>query len=380
VVDKVSDLKKLLPQDRFTKNNLVAAFAVVIVVLILGTFWLRTSQKSRDEIARYETTLAEVQEMVNLAESKGQFDKDQASVILQNAEEKALEVLNAREFRSKASQILDLINEERELLDNVRKVKNPQVFVDLSEKRANVNNLGLAFLKDRLYAFEYNALYEIILDRIQDPLTIDEGETVILGTPFEDKDGLVFTTKARRVIEYRDGRFYFMDTADGAWQSGVDTHTYGSRLYMLDPERNVIWRYSRQRDSYGVAEQYNSDGDLKGAVAMSIDGAVYVAKNDGTILRFYAGKEEPFPIKQAPMLALTSPTALFTHNETSQLYVLEAAHNRVLVYNKDPKTGGAVYSTQYVFEGLDDLRELYVDQQAGKLYVTDSSKVYVTDL
>lgn len=380
VAARVEDLKKILPEDRFTKHNLFVAFVVVLIIFVLGSTWLYTTRQNREEIARFEGVLTEVQDMINLAESKGQFDKDQAAAILKNAEAKTLEVLNAREFRSKASQILDSINEQRALLDNVRTVETPQVFADLSLKKPNVNNLGLLFLKDRLFAFEFNALYEIILDRVQSPMTIDQNETVILGSAFDDIDGLVFATKARRIVEYRDGRFYFMDTGDGAWNTAVDIKAYGSRLYLLDPERNKIWRYSRGRDRYGAGETYNIDGDVSGAVAMAIDGALYVAKNNGSIMRFYAGKEEPFPIKQSPMLALASPTKLFTHNETGQMYILEAANNRVLVYNKDAKTGGAVYSTQYRFPSLDDLRDVYVDQRAGKLYVADATKVYVTDL
>lgn len=380
VAERVSDLKKMLPEDRFTKHNLFVAFIVVLIIFVLGSVWLYAIRQNREEIERFEGILGEAQDMINLAQSKGQFDKDQASAILQNAEAKVLEVLNAREFRSKASQILDSINEQRALLDNVRTIETPKVFADLSAKKQGVNNLGLVFLKDRLFAFEFNMLYEIILDRVQNPLTIDQNETVILGAPFDDINGLVFATKARRVIEYRDGRFYFMDTADGAWNSAIDIKAYGSRLYMLDSERNKIWRYSRGRDRYGVAETYNTGGDVSGGVAMAIDGAVYVAKNDGTIMRFYAGKEEPFPIKQSPMLPLSSPTKLFTHNESGQMYILEAANNRVLVYNKDAKTGGAIYSTQYRFPSLDDLRDLYVDQQAGKLYVADAAKVYVMDL
>lgn len=380
VAEKMVDLRNLLPQDRFTKNNLFIVLIVVVVIFVLGMVWVYTSQKSKEEIAKYEAMLVEIQEMVNLAESKGQFDKEQASVILQKAEEKSMEILNAREFRSKASQMLDKINTQRALLDNVRKIDHPQVFVDLTAKQASINNLGLLFLKDRLFAFDFSSLYEIILDKIQDPLTIDASETAVFGTPFEDKDALVFATKANHIIEYRDGHFYFMDTADGSWKTGVDLKTYGSKLYLLDPERNKIWKYVRQRDGYGASEEYATDPDLQNAACMAIDGAVYVAKSDGTIIKFYAGKKEEFPVKKAPMLALSAPTKMFTSNELTQIYILEPANNRVLSYSKDPKTGGAIYLTQYVFEGLDDLRGLYVDQQAGKLYVADAKKVYITDL
>ena len=60
----------------------------------------------------------------------------------------------------------------------------------------------------------------------------------------------------------------------------------------------------------------------------------------------------------------------------SQIYVLDPATSRVLVYYKDDKTGGATYSIQYIFEDLKDIRDIYVDKDTNKMYLMDASKVY----
>ena len=60
-------------------------------------------------------------------------------------------------------------------------------------------------------------MYEIVLDQIQDPLTIDDEESVIAATGFEDRNSLVFLTKSGNLIEYKDGTMSFMDTDDGAF-------------------------------------------------------------------------------------------------------------------------------------------------------------------
>ena len=50
------------------------------------------------------------------------------------------------------------------------------------------------------------------------------------------------------------------------------------------------------------------------------------------------------------------------------------------MFNKDPKTGGASYSNQLVFDDLDDLRDVYVDKDTNKLYLLDKAKVYEVGL
>ena len=123
-------------------------------------------------------------ELINEASTNGQFDKVKGSELLLTAEQKTLEVLNSKYLRGEAVKMLDSIQQNRDALDDIKRIKTPTVLVDFSEKRNNVSALGLLNLKDHLYGFEYNALYEIVLDKLQDLLTINDMETVILGTEY----------------------------------------------------------------------------------------------------------------------------------------------------------------------------------------------------
>ena len=298
--------------------------------------------------------------------------------MLDEAEKKALEVLNSGYLRSKANEYLQSIQDSREKLDGVLHPK-VAVLADLGQKRQNVSALGLLFLKGTLFAYEYNALYSIVLDKIQDPLSIDDNEEIIAGTTYADTDSLLFFSKGSKVIEYKEGRMTFVDTADAAFHKGVAVNSYRNNFYVLDAEANQIWKYVRRRDKFDVAQGYNINADIKKGVSFAIDGNVYVLQKDGTITKMYSGNTEPFPIKNAPLKVLTNPTKIYTELDMRTIYVLEPSTKRILLYEKDDKTGGATYKNQYVFDDLTDLRDFFFDKDANKLYLLDASKIYTVN-
>jgi hypothetical protein len=363
----------------WTKDRILAVIIVSILVLTAGVFWLKNRASEQQTIDNYTKTLAQVQETAASAETTGQYNKEQAAQMLNQAEKSALEVINSGYLRSKANEMLQMIRDTRDKLDAVVRPE-VKVLADLSQKRPNVSALGLLAQNGNLYAYEYNALYPIILDKVQDPLTIDENETVIGATAYDDKKSLMFFTKSGKVIEYLDNRMSFVTTTDGKFHAGVDVKAYGNKLYILDAAQNQIWRYTRRRDNFDAAESWNINADIKTGISMAIDGNIYVLGTDGYVTKIFSGNKEDFVVKKQPISPLTNPTKIYTELDMSQIYILEPSTSRVLVYYKDAKTGGATYSTQYIFEELTDLRDLYVDKDTNKMYLMDGTKVYTVNL
>ncbi|HLG25725.1 MAG TPA: hypothetical protein VI588_02960 [Candidatus Gracilibacteria bacterium] len=404
LTDTIDDLKKRLPNMKsgggvrtqrasamrssegggfsfagMSKERLMVVVIAAVLILTLGIWWLRSRASEQELIDKYTVMLSEVQEEIASAETTGQFNKDQAGEMLNHAEKTAIEVLNSRYMSDKANQYLLQIQESRDGLDGVLR-PDARVVADLTQKRPNVSALGLLSLNNVLYAYEYNALYPIVADTVQDPLTIDENETVITATMYDDEDSLLFYTKSGKLIEYKDNRMTFVDTVDGVYKKGVAVQGYSNKFYVLDPENNQIWRYTRRRDKFDTAEQWNVNADVKNGVSMAIDGNIYVLNKDGFITKIFSGNQEDYAIKKAPIKALTAPTKIFTELDLNRVFVLEPSEKRVLVFNKDDKTGGATYANQLVFEDLTDLRDISFDKDTNKLYLLDQSKVYVVAL
>jgi len=361
------------------RDKIIMGAILMVLLLIGGVWWLRSRAAEQALIDNYDKVLTQARETIASAETTGQYNKDQAGQMLNEAEKQALEVLNSGYYRAKANELLQSIQDSRDKLDGVIRPK-VNVLADLSQKRSNVSALGLLGLKGNLYAYEYNALYPIVLDKVQDPLSIDENETVIAATTYEDANSLMFYTKSGKIIEYSDGRMSFVDTADDNFKKAVALRGYSNKIYLLDPESNQIWRYTRRRDKFDGAVAWSVNADLKNGVAMAIDGNIYVLNADGYITKLFSGNKLDFVIKKKPVKPLTKPTKIFTELDMNQIYVLEPSEKRVLVYYKDESTGGATYSRQYVFDDIADLRDLYVDKDANKMYLIDGSKIYWIDL
>ncbi|MEK7529287.1 MAG: hypothetical protein AAB592_05970 [Patescibacteria group bacterium] len=371
----------------FLRDRVTIALIFVIAVLLISIFWLRTRGNQEKLIAELDAKLAHVQEIVQDAATQGQFDKDRGAELLATAEQQALEVLNSRFLRAKASKMLDEIERQRALLDNVKYIEEPQVYADLGEKDPSFDARGMSFVKDRLIVFGGSSLHEVLLGKVQNAVTLNASEEIALGASSLEQNGMVFITKTGRVIEYADSLISFIDATDGTLKRGVDLDAYNDKLYVLDPAQNQIWRYKRRRTNYDPAEQYNTANiDLANAVSVAIDSSIYVLNSDGTIFVLYAGEKQEFSILKSPLQGITEATKIFTEPDQNYLFILEPRKDRILSFAKDfrqggPSPKGAVYNTQYVFNNLDgDIVDFYVSRDEGKLYVLAGNKIYVTPL
>ncbi len=361
---------------KFSSMQIAVSVFVMIVVLIGGVWWMKSRADEQAIIQNYSKVLAEVKDEISSALTTGQYNKEQAGQRLKDAEKKAVEVLNSRYYTAKANELLKEIYEARDSLDGVVRPK-VSVVADFSTKRSNVNIIGLLGLNNMFYGFEYNALYPVTLDTVQDPLTLDDNEEVVAGAVYEDKGSLLFWTKSNKLIEYKDGNVSFLDTQDGAFKSGVDIKGYSNKFYVLSPKDNQIWRYTRRRDKFDSAVAWNVDADLKDAVSFAIDGNVYVLNKDGKVLKIFSGNvDNDFSLRKLPIDGIEKPTKIYTELDMDNIYILEPSKKRVLVFVKDSRTGDAVFDKQFVFDSLVNLKDLYVDKDTGVMYLVDGQKLY----
>ncbi len=365
------------------KNKILISLVLVVVLLTGTVFYINSNQGKQEEIDRLDRILTGVQEKLAEAQTKGVYDKETAKKLLDTAYADAKSVFDSEYYRDKASLYLIQIEDVRDKLDNVKRIENPKVLADLSTKRSDVNALGFVGVGDRVYVYEYNALYELVLDQVQDPLTIDDEEVVIAASGFADRNSIVFLTKSGKLLEYREGNVSVMDTDDGSFHKGVALTDWSNKIYILDAAGSQIWRYTYKGSSekFGTAEAYvNDKTDLANARDLAIDSSVYVLQNTGDLLKFYGGKKAEFYINNAPFNMFKDPVQVYTNEKLDNVFVVDGKGSRVLVFKKDPKTGNVVYTAQYLFESLGEVRDIYVNADSKKMYVLTPTKVIEQDL
>ena len=109
---------------------------------------------------------------------------------------------------------------------------------------------------------------------------------------------------------------------------------FSDKLYFLVPDERQIFVYSRSGDTYKRTKAWVDKGSesLTSALDLTVDGEIFVLKNDGTVAKFSKNKQVEFEIDAVEYQI--SPSKIITPNESAPLYILDKAAGRVIVYDK----------------------------------------------
>ncbi len=364
---------------KWPRKKLLTVLGVLAGVLIVSVTGLSMVTSQQRQIEDLEGKLAVAEENVTQADTRGAFDKAEAANLLDEAELLAVEVLNSGLLGGQASQLLDKIEQQRDYLDNVVYIDDElTLLTDFSELIGSGEIVDVEPYDDRIVVMTSNEAYQVLLGDAQTPHEIDTAERVVSASYFEDRGNIVMLTAGGKVMEYTDGNSQFADNSDGSWVAGSDVATYSSKIYVLDPEGNQIWKYQRGTSAYGSGIAYlPEEVSVADGVSMAIDGNIWVLNEDGSITKIFGGDEVEFFVNDAPLVSVDGAVQIYTELEISQLYLLDPANDRILIYNKSSRTEDLTYSQQYVFSNLrGELVDMYVDKDRDVIVVVTDQVLY----
>ena len=364
---------------------LLAGALAVLLGVWATTHLLTTSQRSKTKTELQEL-MVQINDEIQTAENRRLIgDIDSANAVLQRAQDRAKQVMDNESglFRMEALDLLETIRSKQEELNNVIRL-SPRVVANLASKSAGVQARGIIGVGDgEFLAYDAHDLYRVVLNAVEDPKKAADGTDVIVsGTWLPRFSTSVFLTSGHTLVEVASGLVSTAKTDDPAgWVSGTDVEGYLGFLYVLSPEAKQIYKYEKQNARYGAPVGYNVNGDLTGALDMTIDGNVYVLKEGGSVVKLFRGEAQPFSIRRAPDGVLTGATKVFKVG-TGNFYFLDPSKKRVIVTTDGGATGESTYVRQYVLEGdqVGTLVDLYVDTDQAKIYVSDEKRMYAIDI
>ena len=242
---------------------------------------------------------------------------------------------------------------------------------------------------DTLYLLAAGRLYRADLDKVHGPspavfMQPAGPDDVVAGAGVDELVDLTLLPAGDLVLLEKSGRL-LLRTPAGEWsliraaQPGelpVAVAPYLNRLYLLDPAGNQIWRYQVEAGDYDP-EYFATEAirDLTPGVDLAIDGAIYVARRDGRVRRYFVGVEDA---NFRPDTDLGRPAAIFLADDpdSTLVYVVDGPGRRLLGLNREngafrlswllnmtqarPLTGGAILN--------------------GRLYLIDDQHLYLTVL
>lgn len=373
---------------------LIAGGAGLFLVLWLIVQLSLTSQQSQTK-GELATLIQQINSDITNAENqKLAGNVDQANSILVRAENRARQVMGNENgfYRSEALDLLDKIRAKKEEMNNIVRLP-PKLMANISAKKSDVVTQGMIGLSDgEFLVYDRQDVYRVLLNSVDGPTRALTEELLVDGEDFARFSARVFLTTGNSIVEFANNQAVTMKTEDTAgWMTGVAVETYLRYLYILSPERGQIYKYERLSGRYGPAVEYNVNGDLKGALDMSITGPVYVLRDTGAtdatqskteVMKLLRGEKQTFNIRNLPQGALDGVTKIFKSGDVGNIYLLDPLQKRIIVTTHDGDLGDSLYVKQYILDSdqVSRLTDLYVDPEDTRLYVLDEKRLYVIDL
>ncbi len=195
---------------------------------------------------------------------------------------------------------------------------------------------------------------------------------------------LLVLTQDTHLLEFspRTGLTLVPVTDTLRWEQPAAIATYLGNLYVLDTGSNQIFRYaydggydSPPDDWFALAQAR----DLRGAVDMAIDGAIYILYADWRLERYLTGEQQEFPMDglAEPLQQLAAVYTDLTE-EVRHVYVADPGAARVVQFTKE-----GVFVRQFRFADggtFDGVSALHVDEMNRRLYFVAGGTLYACAL
>lgn len=150
----------------------------------------------------------------------------------------------------------------------------------------------------------------------------------------------------------------------------IDGSFYNNALYYLNADNHTIKRASKTPNGFASPTNWlrSAAGELRGAVALTVDGAIFVARPDG-VEKFSRGLKQTFNLTPIDP-PLTAVNYIYTANENDYLYLWENTNKRLVVYDKEGKL-----IIQLIIDALHNPSPA-IDGQKKVLYLLENNTIY----
>lgn len=336
-------------------------------------------QRTREDVERSELSL------IYQNQPEAQAFLRQANAFLENANVLFKKLPNDAKGGISANfkLIQDLFNQQKNSLNNIINVTQLEKLADLSKNTYSFNPAGILKLENLLYLYETTSgfVYKIDLenpDSIDSPLVfLSSKDTFKLGAATSTE--ILLLANPEKIAVYNINEIYNLYLLRPNLENTLnikDMVGFDNNLYFLDVQKLNVFKYSLSEDILSGSQwiMKGPTDEIKNAVSLAVDGDVFVALENGTIIHYSQGKKlkEIKPDIIPPLLKIGQ---MFTSANLKNLYILGPLNNRIISINK--KDG---LIKQYAVSELSNLRDLWVDSDEKTIYLLNGLEVYKIEI
>lgn len=151
---------------------------------------------------------------------------------------------------------------------------------------------------------------------------------------------------------------------------------FQNRFYALDRSHQQIYRFVKGTSSLGLGQAWLQEtAALSAARAAVVDGSVYVLQPGGQVELYFRGRRSADFHLTAVRPPLTNPIRLWTDAASTNLYLLDPGHQRLVVFDKQGQL-----IDQYTSPTWNNLRDVVANEKNKQAYVLNGTTVYLIDL
>ena len=355
---------------------------LAIGILVLFLIWTGVSMISgglNNESEQYKIILEEVETEISIAHTMtNEGRKEEALATLEQAEAKAKDAFHNSTFQADSKLYLKKITEMKDNLSDTTRISGKSL-ADISGDMPEESLKGVFLFDEEIYAFGEKNLFRIIGDNVENIIPLKEEEVIVAGIPLEKKQQMVFLSERGAVVEVSKTESSYAKTEDQAsWKKGSNIGFFDKNIYILSTENNEIYKYSRGNDIYSEPSAYNKGSDLSDALSISIDGSIFVLKENGVVLKLLRGIEQDFQIEDAPE-GFSNVTQVYTQPDLDLLLFLDGTSKRIFIFQKNDNE--AVFERQILIDVENEvLSGISFDVSANRLLVSGKQKIYEVPL
>jgi hypothetical protein len=362
-------------------SKLLLIGVVVLSCVFAGSVGvLRIQERRQQQAEAYTTLVSAIQDKRSASEARQIYNDERGAFDLLKEAEQLITTL-PQDTDEHIATYTDLKKQIETALLELRDITvvTPTQVADLSASQEGVNATSLVRLDDQIIAFGPNDTRLFLVDKDTGTISVQTHDSLaklVAGNTPKENDTVAFVGQDNDVYLYnKEARA--IRKAEISFPSDQPIITspfiYNLRLYVVDNAHNQILRHSKTQNGYDRGTPWldaDNTTDLSDAVSLAIDGDVFVLKQNGAILKFVAGTQEPFDISGLDP-SLTNPIALYTYNDIDSIYILEPTNKRIVVLNKQ-----GTFRAQYTSDLWQSPTGMVVDEVKKTVYVLDSNKVY----
>ncbi len=358
------------------KKTLMSVAAILLILLVVSVV-LGARQRSRHQEGGDQAAILK-QAQIKKEEGDALIDLNpiRARQLLLEARDLINEISDEEatqavfDFQEELEQSLSLVMREHEV--------EPTSFFDLVFIKDGAKGDDLAISGGEIVIFdkEKKTIYSLEIATKKSAIlaggeSLTDGQHVAVFLP------KIYLLTDRGILEFdkETKREKLVIEADEEWGEIIDFRAFGGNLYLLD-KNGEVWKYPGIEGGFGAYRRWlkGEEPDFSDAVAMSIDGSVWVLKSNGTIFKFTQGGRDPFAISGLDQ-PLSNPIALFTDDDQERLYIVDKGNSRVVVVDKSGE-----YHSQYLWQGMGDVVGLVASEEEKKILLLSGNQIFVIEI